>query len=227
MPSFEATSRNRVKSWLGEDGKGDAPNETIDRLLVPVTDWIEARIHNKLDRVAGRTVFPRPNRKGFTRYLYIPFAPIDDDSTFKIETSTDREFSSADEIDPETYHLNAEAGFVELDYPLRKFRPGTVRITATGGLADKLEWASGDAAGLAYLVGSADAGAPANALRGTGESVSQAATMIVGESFRRRRNLARKGTRDASGTIEYHGELAIPKIAMTLLEPVIRLSIRG
>lgn len=228
VPTFEVTTRQRVKDWLGETGKGDAPDQTIDRLLPVLTELLEARLHNKLDRVAGRTVFPRPNRKGFTRYLYVPFAPVLDDSSFKIETSETRDFTNdATLIEREDYHLATEGGFVELDTPLRFTKPGMVRITATGGIADKFEWASGDAADLVYFVGSNASGAPANALRGVAESIESAAVIILGETFKRRRNLGRSSTRDRTGTTEYVGELVLPKIALTMLEPFVRRSLRG
>ncbi len=228
VPTFEVTTRQRVKDWLGETGKGDSPDETIDRLLPVLTELLEARLHNKIDRVVGRLVYPRPNRKGFTRYLYLPFNNVVDDATFKVETAEDRDFATSPTlIERENYHLSADGGFVELDTPLRFTKPGQVRITATGGIADKFQWVTGDAADLDYLVASSAAGAPANALRGVAESISHAATIILGETFKRRRNLGRSSTRDRTGTTEYVGELALPKIALTMLEPFVRRSIRG
>lgn len=223
MATFDVTTVSRVLDWLGESELGQQAEELQNRIVPQVTTWVETYLANRVDRVE-RTAYPRPQRKGFTRYLYFPAAPIDDSKTVEIIYAADRDFAATDAIDPETYALNAEGGFAELDVPIAGAKPRTIRFKATAGLADKFEWASGDAAGLVYLA--TDLGA-SGATRGDWDTIVQAATMIAGETWKRRKTIGRKGTRDRTGTIEYQAELAIPKHAFELLAPHRRRRFRG
>lgn len=204
-----ATTRDRVKEWLGESDN-DELNAQLDQLLAPVSQAIEgpSLLNRKL--LAEERTEDIPRIRDWQRTLSLRQAPVDAAAAFTINYDPAADWTTALTVDSTSYVVVHDQGVVHTvsRVPWR-YLVGYdyIRITYTAGLA-----------------------ADFDALKAAYPDVVQAATLWVAEIWRRREGLTQTGESlpGKGGQLSFSKALAHPPEAVRgLLLPYRRLPIRG